>query len=268
MAVDLGCEMRENAFVCRHRRLRPPEDSMKPYTLLAAVGLLGALSGLTTSASADCTPGTPGCPQLTPICPADKPACWIVPPQSIEVNAGGVSAGPGSAGGGAPVVLTPAQYRIEIPLVTPVPFPTRRAAVTTDSGARTGLSSAQETAPGGIGWQEALGADAAAAMGIVTTYGIWKAPPGSAGGGGGAWGWAGSSGSRPVAGRGGSASPSAGASLRPSLGGSAPQAGTGAQASWPSGGPSSAWGSEGAPLAEPTAEERRQGSDWGGVIGA
>src|SRR3990170_1894407 len=175
MAVDLGCEMRENAFVCRHRRLRPPEDSMKPYTLLAAVGLLGALSGLTTSASADCTPGTPGCPQLTPICPADKPACWIVPPQSIEVNAGGVS----------------------------------------------GASS-----------------------------------------------WAGSSGFRPVAGSGGSASPSAGASLRPSLGGSAPQAGTGAQASWPSGGPSSAWGSEGAPLAEPTAEERRQGSDWGGVIGA
>ena len=170
------------------------------------------------------------------------------------------------------MVLTPAQYRIEIPLVTPVPFPPRRPAATPVSAAQAGLSSPQESAPTGIGWQEALGAAAAAAMGIVTTYGIWKAPPAPPGTVSGASQWAGSSGLRPAAGGGSLASPLAGtgASLRPSPGGSAPQAGTGAQATRAVSGPSDAWGSEGSAFAAPTAEERRRGEGWtnGGVLGA
>ena len=85
---------------------------MKPFTVLALAAMLAAVFVFAPQSFADCSAGTPGCPQPTPICPPDKPACWIIPPQSIEVNAGGVSAGPGSAGGGFPVVLTPAQYRI------------------------------------------------------------------------------------------------------------------------------------------------------------
>src|SRR3990170_4784971 len=104
---------------------------MKTYFALGAAALLAAVFVFAPQSFADCSPGTPGCPQPTPICPPDKPACWIIPPQSIEVNAGGVSAGAGAPGsGGAPVVLTPAQYRIEIPLVTPGPFSTPRPAAT------------------------------------------------------------------------------------------------------------------------------------------
>src|SRR3989304_10217272 len=123
---------------------------MKLYTALALAAMLAAVFVFAPQSFADCPPGTPDCPQPTPVCPADKPACWILPPQSIEVNAGGVSAGPGgSGGGGAPVVLTPAQYRIEIPLVTPVPFPTRRPAASAEASAQVGLTGEQASPPSG-----------------------------------------------------------------------------------------------------------------------
>ncbi|HKZ53884.1 MAG TPA: hypothetical protein VJ123_00275 [Anaerolineales bacterium] len=233
---------------------------MKPYAVLAVFVLLGALFILAPSAFADCSPGTPGCPQPTPICPPDKPACWIIPPQSIEVNAGGVSAGPGAAGGGgAPVVLTTAQYRIEIPLVTPVPFPTRRPAATAEPSAQAGLTGEQASSPSGITWQEGLLAAAAAAMGAVVLHGTFTSPLGGQA--------SGAPGLRP--------STSGATSVSPSAGLSSARAGTGAQASASSAGPtsggrgaSSPSGGEASAFGEPTAEERRQGSGWGGVIGS
>src|SRR3990170_2668094 len=235
---------------------------MKTYFALGAAALLAAVFVFAPQSFADCSPGTPGCPQPTPICPPDKPACWIIPPQSIEVNAGGVSAGPGSAGGGVPVMLTPAQYRIEIPLVTPVPFPTRRPAATAEPSAQTGLTGEPSSSPTGITWQEGLVAAAAAAMGAVALHGTFTSPLGGQASGG-------SAGVRPSTGGATSGSPSTVLSSA--------RAGTSAQASTLSGGsstaarvPSGASGGEGLAYVEPTAEERRRGGGWtnGGVLSA